>query len=118
MSGPLTEEESKDENIMFIPMQKYEPVTNKNTLMFSTYQPEVIFKMIIDKLEDFAVVPVVKDQKWKLTFDRIREQDEEEKEAGMASEGCRVQVELLKVNDENTCIEFSRKAGSAWYFYE
>jgi hypothetical protein len=74
--------------------------------------------MIIEGLEDIAVVPVVKDQKWKLTFDLFREPDEEEKEAGLPAEGCRVQVELFKVKNENTCIEFSRKAGSVWYFYE
>ena len=53
-----------------------------------------------------------------MTFDLFRTPYEEEKEAGLPVESCRVQVELLKVNDETTCIEFSRKAGSAWYFYE
>ena len=88
MSGPLTEEESKDANVIYIPMKNYEPVTTKNTLLFSTYQPEVIFKKLIDKLEDCDVVPQVKDQKWKLTFERFREPDEEEKEANLPIESC------------------------------
>ncbi len=114
----LTEEETKDENIVVIPMKAYQPVTSKNTLLFSTYQPEVIFKKLIEKLEDYDVVPVLKDNKWKLTFERFREPDEEEKEANLPVESCRVQVELLTAGPETTCVEFSRQAGSAWYFYQ
>lgn len=115
----LTEEESKDETIVLIPLKEFAPVTKKNTVLFSSYQPEVIFKKLIDKLEDCDVKPVLKDNKWKLTFERFQQQDEEEeKEACLPAESCRVQVELLAAGPDCTAVEFSRLAGSAWFFYE
>ena len=118
MSGPVTDEESKEGNVISIAMEKFEPVTSKNTLFFSTYEPEYVFKQVIGKLEDRDLMPVVSDKKWKLTFDKFREQDEEELNAELPVEGCKVQVKLLMVDDDKICVEFSRVGGSSWYFYE
>ena len=59
-------------------------------------------------------------KKWKLTFTRTREQDEQEKLSEMPTESCKVQVQLLKLpgDSEQIAIQFTRLAGSAWYFYE
>jgi hypothetical protein len=48
----------------------------------------------------------------------IRELTDEEKQAQMQPEGCRMQVKLQKVDEERVCIDFIRVAGSSWYFFE
>ena len=86
--------------------------------MFSTYEPEFIFAQLIGKLQDRDITPDVHSKKWKLTFDIFRDQTEDEKKAGLIQEGCRIRVELLKIDEEKICIDFSRLNGNSWFFYE
>jgi hypothetical protein len=118
MSGPLTDEESKEENIINIQLAPYKFGINKNTLFFTTYEPEYVFKQLISKLEDKDLTPELSHKKWKLTYDKLREQDEEEKEAGLPVIKCKVEVKLTQAAQDKICVEFSRLGGDALYFYE
>jgi hypothetical protein len=79
-------EESKTENeIVCLKLDNYTPVQNKNTLMYSTYEPDYIFAQLISKLLDKDCNPTVNNKKWKLTYNLVREEVD-----GLPSEGCRV----------------------------
>jgi len=54
---------------------------NKNTLFFSTYEPEYVFKQLIGKLGDKNITPEVLHNKGKLIYENKRVQADEEKEA-------------------------------------
>lgn len=56
--------------------------------------------------------------KWKMVFDMYKEQTEDEIKSELPQEGIRVQVKILKVDDSRVCVDFTRVAGSAWYFYD
>lgn len=64
------------------------------------------------------ITPVLNKLKWKMTFDMFKEQTEDEQKAGLPQEGIRVQVNILKVDDERVCVDFTRVAGNSWYFYD
>jgi len=53
-----------------------------------------------------------------MTFDNVKKQSDEEINAKIPSEGCRVQVKLLRVDAERICIEFNRTMGNSWFFFE
>lgn len=80
MSGPVSEEESK-EGIVSIPLEEFKPVVAKNTVFFSTYEPEHIFKQLMTHLEEKDIKAAIAENKWKITFRREKEQDQEEKAA-------------------------------------
>ena len=90
----------------------------KNTIMYSTYEPEFIFAQLIGKLQDQDITPNIHSKKWKLTFDIFREQTEDEKKADLPQEGCRIRVELLKIDEDKVCIDFSRLNGNSWFFFQ
>jgi len=74
MSGPLTEEESKDQTIVNIQLAPFKHGgVNKNTLFFRTYEPEHVFKQLISKLEDKDLTPETCLKKWRLTYTKVRE---------------------------------------------
>lgn len=73
MSGADDQEESKDENVVHLQLDDFKPHNTKNTVMYSTYEPEFIFAQLISKLQDKDCTPQVNDKKWKLTFDLMRD---------------------------------------------
>ena len=75
MSGPVSDnlEESKLENVVHLKMDNFNNKIAKNTVMFSTYEPEFIFAQLIGKLQDKDITPDVHSKKWKLTFDILRD---------------------------------------------
>ena len=54
-------------------MDNFNNKISKNTVMFSTYEPEFIFAQLIGKLQDRDITPDVHSKKWKLTFDIFRD---------------------------------------------
>ena len=117
-NADATAEESK-ENVVHLKLANFEPVIHRNTVMYSSYEPEYIFAQLTSKLQDKDITPVMDQKKWKMTFDMMREQTEEEiSQVGKQNEGCRIQVKLLKLENEKVCIEFLRLGGSAWLFQE
>ncbi len=77
MSGPLTEEESKNPDVVHLTLAHYIKGAAKNTIFFTTYEPEYVFKQIISKLEDKDITPEVSHKKWKLTYNKIQELDDD-----------------------------------------
>ena len=53
-----------------------------------------------------------------MTFDIMREQREEDVQAGLPQEMIRVAAKIFKVDQTRVCVDFSRVAGSSWYFYD
>jgi hypothetical protein len=121
MAGDMETEETKTEKDFEVrPMEDYEEKAFLTSVMFSEKNPAEIMDMLISKLKDKDVNPTLHSKKWKLTFERVCDLDENEKTNGVEPEYCNVQVKLLKVpeNAEQTAVEFTRLAGSARYFYE
>lgn len=101
MAGEMeTEEEKQSEKVFEVrEMENYEEKAFLTSVMFSERNPAEIMDMIISKLRDKDVNPKLHSKKWKLTFERICELDENEKTNGVDPEYCNVQVKLLKVPD-------------------
>ena len=55
-------------------------------------------------LDELKVVQKISDEKWKMKFD--------------LSEGLKVAVELLRVDEHTLCVEFSRISGDSLEFYK
>ena len=101
-NADATAEESK-ENVVHLKLANFEPVIHRNTVMYSSYEPEYIFAQLTSKLQDKDITPVMDQKKWKMTFDMMREQTEEEiSQVGKQNEGCRIQVKLLKLENDKT----------------
>ncbi len=78
-------------------------------------------KLIQAKLGEKDVKPELHPKKWKLTYVKTREsEDTTETPSEAQPDFCKVQVHLLKVpgDTHQIAVEFSRLAGSAWYFHE
>ena len=118
MSGPK-EEESKDENFSNIELAPFnQGGVKRNTLLFSTYDPEFVFKSLIKALEDQDITPVFDYKKCKISFTKVYEQDDEELKAELPEKSCKVAVRLTQVEKEKICVEFQRQAGDSLYFFE
>lgn len=61
-------------------LDDYIDTTNKNTLIFSVLSPEEIADQLISKLIDKDISPEINKKKWKLTFTKTRDLDDQEKE--------------------------------------
>ncbi len=81
-------------------------------MLFSTFDAQYIFDRLIGKLEDRDLSFQVKPNKWKLTYEK-EGQDEED----MPQLYCKVSVKISKM-DKNLCIEFSRLGGDSMFFFE
>ena len=52
-------------------------------------------------------------------FDMRGKLTEEEKENGVASSFCKIQVDFMQVPGKKTiALDFKRKMGESWYFFE
>jgi hypothetical protein len=121
MAGEMETEETKQEVIVDLrQMDDYEEKAFSTSVMFSEHSPAEIMDMLTSKLKDRDVTYQLHDKKWKLTFDRESELDENEKTNAVQPEYCSFQVKLLRMPEgsEQTAIQFTRLAGSARYFYE
>ena len=81
--------------------------------MFSTYDPDYIFAQLISRLQDDNINLEIDNKKWKITYDVVQEQED-----GLQTEGCKVQVKLLKIDEKTLCVDFTRRGGSSWHFFE
>lgn len=89
-NADTTTEESK-ENVVHLKLANFEPVIHRNTVMYSTYEPEFIFAQLTSKLQDKDITPEMDQKKWKMKFNMMREQTEEEiNQVGEQNEGCRI----------------------------
>ena len=85
-----------------------------------------MFAKLVDYLKDHQIKHTLSDKYFKIEFEAERMQDkiddgeEEEKQEGyiQAVEKVIGKIEIQKVDETMICVDFSRKAGSSWLFYE
>ena len=71
-------EEQKSDNVVIVKLEDYSPIISKSTQLYSTYEPEYIFAQLQSKLQDLDITPSLNKSKFKMTFDMVREQREED----------------------------------------
>jgi len=118
MNGAAGEEVKSEDNVVYLQMDEYDPVLEKQTQFFTTYEPEQVWKTIVDKLKDKDVSPELSEKKWKLNFEKVAELDEEEKKNNVVPDSFLGQIKLLKVDQDTICVDFAHRGGNTWYFYE
>jgi hypothetical protein len=91
---------------------------SKSTAIFSTHEPKYIFAKLQDALTSMETEAKRDEKKWKMTFEAVKAQSDEEIKEKIPSEGCRVTVKLLKVDEDRVCIEFNRTMGNSWFFFD
>ena len=82
-------EESKESTIVR-KLDLYEESINKNTIFFSPLSPQEIFHQLKSKLQDENIMVELSDKKWKLSYKRFEELDQQEKELEMQPDWCQV----------------------------
>ena len=125
MSGSAQIEEESKNDYIYLQLGKYEPGTYKTTQIMTKQDPGVVFSAIIDELTKTDTAFSVDDKKFKITYTKAKEQevpDEESKDEEEfivpMPEQVSLAIRLLKVNEEQTCIDISRTKGSAMFFFE
>ena len=80
MSGNVDQPEQENN----APLTPYKQGPRKNTILYSTYDAQYIFKCLKEKLEDRAdeqvTVCKIATNKWKIIYEREKESDEDEEE--------------------------------------
>ena len=98
MAGEIDTEETKLEVVHETrEMENYEEKAFINSVMFSEHSPAEIMDILTSKLKDRDVKYDLHPKKWKLTFEKRSELDENEKKIDVEPEYCNVQVKLLKM---------------------
>ena len=123
MAGEIDDEEEqiKDEpGDKLRLMEDYEEKTFLTSVVFTEKTPRTIVEKIKKQLQDFDVVPELHPKKWKLTYTRVADVNDKQKDKKIKPEFCTVQVKFFKMPDQSNlnAIEFTRIGGSAAYFYE
>jgi len=85
-----------------------------------------VFAKLVDYLKDHQIKHTLSDKYFKIEFeaermqDKIDDSEEEEKDEGYieAVEKVIGKIEIQKVDETIICVDFSRKAGSSWLFYD
>jgi hypothetical protein len=101
-------------------MEKFEEKAFLTSVMFSVKTPRAIVEILKSKLEEFDVGVQLHSNKWKLTYVRKSELDDQQRLKGVEPEVCKVQVKILALTEDGDkkAIEFTRVSGSARFFYE
>ena len=68
VSGDLTVEEQNDPTIVSPPLKGYEPFKSSTTNLFTDFQPEEVFKILIDELEDKNTTYQVSPSRWRINY--------------------------------------------------
>lgn len=116
-------EESKDQVVdafAHLKMDTFDEATfmSKSTAFFSSHEPAYIFSQLVSALQNMETDAKRDSKKWKMSFDIVKKQSDEEINAKIPSEGCRVQCKLLRVDEDRICIDFNRAMGNSWFFFE
>jgi serine/threonine protein kinase len=122
------QEESKDPTVtkMVLKACPFEYQPDKHTQFFSTYGSPYVFTTLLEYLKDHHIKYTHSEKYFKLEFEAERMpdkvddgQDEEELKSELPpAERVTAKIEIQKVNETMICVDFSRKAGSSWLFYE
>lgn len=130
--NPDCEEEKESEGLKkkFLHFNEFQYVPGKQTQFFSTYEPEYVFTKLVEYLKEHKFKPEFSDTHFKLKIEKERmpdidiDQDEDEDAAQtqdsklMPVERVQMSIEIKKVDDSTFCVDFTRKKGSSWLFFE
>jgi hypothetical protein len=94
-------------------MDLYEGVFVHNTEFFSTYNPDMIEEAMLNYFRGTMIEPIVHDSKYKLKFEKVVK-DEETGEVNKVH----ICMRIFKVNQNKSCVEFTRLDGLEMYFYQ
>lgn len=128
ISAEQVSEECKDPSVKILQACKFDYQPGKNTQFFSTYETTYVFSKLVEYLKDHQIKFNLSDKYFKIEFeaekmpDQIDDaQDGEETKTDtlmQPAEKVNGKIEIQKVDETMVCIDFSRKGGSAWLFYE
>ena len=115
-SGPTGDfEESKTEEILHKPsknIEEYERLFAANTEFFSTYGPDMIEQALLEELSKQGIKPKTKTDQYKVKFTMVSKD-----QSGMTTD-VDICVRILKVNEQQVCVEFLKLAGDQFRFLE
>jgi len=84
-------------------------VINKNTELFSTYDPDTILETILDYLKEMGYDKfTVSKDKYKVKLQFINKEQEQGE----------MKVEILKADEKKVCIDFTKLDGDSLVFYK
>lgn len=112
-------EPTEADQIVRLRLKDFDTTTSHNNCFFSIFRPDYLLNQLTTKMNEQGQQFEMSDQTWKITFEVEKQINEGEQEELVRAEKSRVQVEILKVpNQEKYCVNFTRKAGSSILFYD
>jgi len=116
-------EESKDA-VDIRELYKFDESTflAKSTALYTLNDAQTIKGQLKSAFQDLdASQEAWNEKKWKCTFELRRDLTDEDKEDAVLKnqpQFCRVQMKMLKMDDERICVEFTRLDGDSMFFFE
>lgn len=110
-SGPA----KTDDNGVLQPfkcLEQYEKVFATTTQFFSTYNPDMIEDALKESLENQSIEPQINEKKYKMKFEL------QTKDQGGQIQQIKMCVRILKVDDQNVCVEFTKLGGDQIRYHE
>ena len=116
----LSEETPANMEIIRLNLKNFDASKPHTHAFFSTLPPDCLMKTLTQKLGEQDQAYEVSNQSWKLNFDVSKQINESEENVEPVFSNCKLQVEILKVPDQEGkyCVDFQRKAGSAFIYYD
>merc|ERR1711988_213257 len=90
----------------------YEKVFAKNTEFFSSCNPDTIEEALVEHLRKISIEPKINNEKYKIKYSYVQTNQDETKET------IEVCVRILKVGDDQVCVEFTKLSGPNVLFHE
>jgi hypothetical protein len=124
LADEVENEERKNPSVSTLSACKFNDRPNKNTRFFSTYETTYLFSKLIEYFKDNHIKFALSEKYFKIDFeietkaDLEGEADEKTVASPQVCEKFLGVVEIQKVDDEMFCVDFTRKTGSAWLFYQ
>ena len=107
--------------IVKLNMKTYQGEAHPKFSFFSTFEPDTIFKLLLEKLGKNGDNPQIPEdaKTWKIRFECEVPVHKDDAEENNRLEKCTIQVDVMKVEnrDDIKCVQFKRKAGSSFLFY-
>lgn len=86
-------------------IEQFEPLFDlKNTLMYTTFNPDIVENAIVKHLEDLEIKYKCNKEKYKIKFDIEKTEKDIKSVVGVC-------IRILKVDDEKSVIEFTKTGG-------
>ena len=120
VSGDLTVDEQNDPSIVSPKLKAYKAVKSSTTSLLTDFQPEEVFKVLINELDDKNTTYSVSPQRWRINYTKKKtfasSLDEEDLQS--FEEMAKIQIDLFDAGDGKICVYFSRQGGASMLFYD